>query len=101
MEGSRGRRSARTARALRAAPRVAFGVVGRLFDRSIEVASCAWPGYTRYYRREIRHLFGIFNDKGLGLINANRLDFEKVYVQLSASADVNLNRDNVGLIAEP
>jgi predicted NACHT family NTPase len=37
----------------------------------------------------------LFNDKGLGLINANRLDLDKVYVELKATGDVNLNRPNL------
>ena len=34
----------------------------------------------------MKHEYGLFNDRGLGLINANRLDLEKVYVELRASA---------------
>jgi hypothetical protein len=47
---------------------------------------------TRHYLDELVDKFGLFNDRGLGLINANRLDLERVYVNLRVAGDVNLNR---------
>jgi len=55
--------------------------------------------FTWRYLREVRRAFGLFNDKGLGLINANRLDIDKVYVELKAAGDVNLNRPRLNLLA--
>jgi energy-coupling factor transporter ATP-binding protein EcfA2 len=90
-----------TVKILSAAPRVAIGLLGRVWDHMAGFLTCWWPGNTRRYYREIQHIFGIFNDKGLGLINANRLDLERVYVELLASSDVNLNRPALNLIAHP
>jgi len=55
-------------------------------------------GYTNRYRKELRYQFGPFNDKGLGLINANRLDLEKVYVDLAIDADPALSRSAAALV---
>ena len=80
---------------LRAMPRKAVAIVGRMMDAFVGWL-CRWsPGFTRRYLREVRRAYGLFNDKGLGLINANRLDLDKVYVELKASGDVNLNRPNL------
>lgn len=64
------------------------GVVRRLTDRT----------ESRYLTR-LTNRFGLFNDKGLGLINANRLDLERVYVELRTAPDVNLSRAQVDPIA--
>ena len=55
--------------------------------------------FTRRYLAELRFKHGLFNDKGLGLINANRLDLEKVYVEVKASADASLNRPNLNPVS--
>jgi hypothetical protein len=39
------------------------------------------------YKRELLFHYGLFNDRGLGLINANRLDLENVYVDLRTASD--------------
>jgi hypothetical protein len=90
-----------TAGLLRLAPRAAVNVLQRLFDRMHTCFIFLWPGYTGRYCSEICYGFGIFNDKGLGLINANRLDLQKVYVELQASSDVNLNTANMTVVSEP
>ncbi|MFL6521262.1 MAG: NACHT domain-containing protein [Chthoniobacterales bacterium] len=89
-----------TANLAKKAPAATARLLRRLWDRVWTSLECSWPGYTRRYYREVREIFGLFNDKGLGLINANRLDLEKVYVELLASADVNLNKPNLGLISQ-
>lgn len=45
----------------------------------------ASPWFTTEYRQELIAEYGLFNDRGLGLINANRLDLERVYVELKAT----------------
>jgi hypothetical protein len=77
-----------TAAKLRAAPRYAASLLGRLWD-ACRGWLVAWsPGFERIYRKRVHEKYGIFNDRGLGLINANRLDLEKVYVELSIHSDV-------------
>jgi energy-coupling factor transporter ATP-binding protein EcfA2 len=49
---------------------------------------------SRYLKRLV-NLLGLFNDKGLGLINANRLDLERVYVDLRTASDANLSHPQV------
>jgi hypothetical protein len=73
---------------VRAFPHAAKDLLGRAWDASC-VALTFW-GFGRRYLLEIRYRYGLFNDKGLGLINANRLDLDKVYVELKASNEVNL-----------
>ena len=71
-----------TAGFIRTAPRRigrAFGgLVQRVTDRT-----------ESRYLTGLAHRFGLFNDRGLGLINANRLDLERVYVDLRTNADMN------------
>ncbi len=40
------------------------------------------PGFRRKLCRALQQEYGIFNDRGLGLINANRLDLRSVFVEL-------------------
>ncbi len=76
-----------TAARMRAFP----GAVVDVFRRWIswqQAAFARWsPGYRGRYLREMAREYGLFNDRGLGLINTNRLDLEKVYVELRATAD--------------
>jgi hypothetical protein len=77
-----------TAAKLRATPMYAANLLGRLWD-ACRGWLIAWsPGFERIYRKRIHEKYGIFNDRGLGLINVNRLDLEKVYVELSIHSDV-------------
>ena len=62
---------------------VAVGTVGRWIT---------WGVYKGRYLAELRYKYGLFNIKGLGLINANQLDLDRVYVDVKANADVRLNR---------
>ena len=83
------------ANVLRAMPRKGVDVAARCKD-AVAGWLRAWsPGFTGRYLREVRRAYGLFNDKGLGLINANRLDLDKVYVDLKATGDVNLNQPNL------
>jgi hypothetical protein len=83
------------ARILRAMPGKAAEIAGRMAD-AFRGWLTAWsPGFTRRYLRELRIAYRLFNDKGLGLINVNRLDLDKVYVELKATGDVNMNRLNL------
>jgi hypothetical protein len=66
---------------------VVRGVVRRVTDRT----------ESRYLKGLVNR-FALFNDKGLGLINTNRLDLERVYVDLRTAADVNLTQLRSGLI---
>lgn len=81
-----------TARMIRAAPSKAVQIVARSQDW-LWLKLTAWaPGYTNAYRKELVYRYGQFNDRGLGLINANRLNLEKVYVDLSIDTDPALGR---------
>ena len=90
-----------TARMLRAAPGAALDLLGRCWDALAGTIGRRfhWFSFTRQYLAELRYKHGPFNDKGLGLINANRLDLEKVYVDLKASADTRLNRPNLNPVS--
>lgn len=57
--------------------------------------------FTKRYRRRVFEDYGIFNDKGLGLINANRLDFERVYVELRIKSEPNLDRPTLDPLRNP
>jgi hypothetical protein len=81
-----------TAGLLRAAPAAARDIIGRTFDWMKAAIARRSPGFRRRYLREMQMEHGQFNDRGLGLINAMRIDLEKVYVDLRASARVNLDR---------
>jgi hypothetical protein len=89
------------ARMLRAAPGAARDFLGRCWDALAGTIGrrFTWFSFTRRYLEELRYKYGLFNDKGLGLINANRLDLEKVYVDLKASADPRLNRPNLNPVS--
>ncbi|MGI8425719.1 MAG: NACHT domain-containing protein [Actinomycetota bacterium] len=90
-----------TAAKLRAMPSYAANLLGRLWDvcRGWLVA---WsPGFERIYRKRVHEKYGIFNDRGLGLINANRLDLEKVYVELSIHSDVTFKTPPVDPLRRP
>jgi hypothetical protein len=52
------------------------------------------PGFRRRYLEELVQEYGLFNDRARGLINANRLVLERVYVDLRTASDVNLTRPN-------
>ncbi len=81
-----------TVQMLRAAPGKAAQIVARSYDW-LWLKLTAWaPGYTNAYRRELVYRYGQFNDRGLGLINANRLNLERVYVDLSIDTDPALGR---------
>jgi energy-coupling factor transporter ATP-binding protein EcfA2 len=79
---SSGGRSA--AQAVAHAPEALKNVLGRGWDRAAACLS-GWS-FDGRYRRRLYEDYGPFNDRGLGLINANRLDLEKVYVELQVSA---------------
>lgn len=90
-----------TANMIKAAPGIVRDLMGRCWDavfgtigRWVQLGS-----FTRRYFAELRYKHGLFNDKGLGLINANRLDLENVYVEVKASADVQVNRSNVNPVS--
>lgn len=90
-----------TSQILRAAPGAAWDLSGRCWDAVIGTLG-RWVrlgSFTRRYLAELRFKHGLFNDKGLGLINANRLDLEKVYVEVKASADARLNRPNLNPVS--
>jgi energy-coupling factor transporter ATP-binding protein EcfA2 len=75
---SSGGRSA--AQAVAHAPEALKNVLGRGWDR---VAACLYRrSFDGRYRRRLYEDYGLFNDRGLGLINAARLDLDKVYVEL-------------------
>jgi energy-coupling factor transporter ATP-binding protein EcfA2 len=81
-----------TANLFRSAPGKAAQIVARFRDW-LWLTLTAWaPGYTNRYRKELIYRYGQFNDRGLGLINANRLNLEKVYVDLTIDADPALSR---------
>ena len=90
-----------TSRMLKAAPAAAYELIGRCWDVLAGTIGRWFAGlsFTRRYLAELRYKHGLFNDKGLGLINANRLDLEKVYVDLKASADARLNRPNLNPVS--
>ena len=90
-----------TSRMLKAAPGAAYDLLGRCWDALAGTIGrrLTWLSFTRRYLAELRYKYGLFNDKGLGLINANRLDLEKVYVDLKASADARLNRPNLNPVS--
>ncbi|MEZ5388086.1 MAG: NACHT domain-containing protein [Prosthecobacter sp.] len=56
-------------------------------------------GFTRLYLTELGYRYGLFNDKGLGLINASRLNLDTVYVELKACPGGNLNNSNLNLVS--
>ena len=86
---------------LRAAPRYAASLLGRLWD-ACRGWLVAWsPGFERKYRKRVHEKYGIFNDRGLGLINANRLDLEKVYVELCIHSDVTFKTPPVDPLRRP
>jgi hypothetical protein len=89
------------ARMLTAAPGATRDLLGRCWDALAGMIGrrFTWFSFTRRYLEELRYKYGLFNDKGLGLINANRLDLEKVYVDLKASADPRLNRPNLNPVS--
>ena len=90
-----------TAAKLRAAPRYAAGLLGRLWD-TCRGWLVAWsPGFERKYRKRVHERYGIFNERGLGLINANRLDLEKVYVELCIHPDVTFKTPPVDPLRRP
>jgi NACHT domain len=79
-----------TARFIRAIPRASADLARRLLE-----AGTVWltrRGFTRRYCRFLKTTYGLFNDRGLGLINSNRLDLDRVYVELRASTDPQLAR---------
>lgn len=90
-----------TAAKLRAIPSYAASLLGRLWD-ACQGWLVAWsPGFERIYRKRVHEKYGIFNDRGLGLINANRLDLEKVYVELSIHSDVTFKTPPVDPLRRP
>lgn len=56
------------------------------------------PGFRRAYRKHLIREYGLFNDRGLGLINANRLDLRKVFVELRVLGGGNPNVNQSDLI---
>ncbi|MGH8628656.1 MAG: hypothetical protein ACREYC_26440, partial [Gammaproteobacteria bacterium] len=55
---------------IRAMPIYAASLLGRLWD-AYRGWLVAWsPGFERIYRKRVHEKYGIFNDRGLGLINA-------------------------------
>jgi hypothetical protein len=86
---------------VRAAPGYAKDLAARCID-ACQGWLAAWsPGFERLYRKRVQDVFGLFNDRGLGLINANRLDLEKVYVHLSVHPDVNFGAPPLDLLRRP
>ncbi|MDF1815266.1 MAG: TIR domain-containing protein [Verrucomicrobiales bacterium] len=49
------------------------------------------PGLIRNYRKALRSQFGLFNNRGLGLINANRLKLDQVFVSLRIASAHNID----------
>ena len=65
-------------------PEAVKNVLGRGWDK---VAAClSRRSFDGRYRRRLYEDYGLFNDRGLGLINAARLNLEKVYVELQVSS---------------
>jgi hypothetical protein len=83
-----------TANLLRAFPSKAKDIALRGWDWGRGWLARFSPGFRRRYLAEVVQEYGLFNDRGLGLINANRLDLERVYVDLRTASDVNLTRPN-------
>jgi hypothetical protein len=85
-----------SANVIKAFPGMAKELVGRCWDACWGFCTrwfLLWS-FKRRYLKELCFRYGLFNDKGLGLINANRLDLDKVYVELQAAPGVNLNKPN-------
>src|SRR5262245_16440029 len=83
------------AKMLRAMPGATQDLAGRCRDRVAGWVTRWSPGFRRRCLEALNIEYGLFNDRGLGLINANRLDLDKVYVELKASTDTNLQRPNL------
>ena len=81
LAGSGGRSAAQ---AVGHTPEAVKNVFGRGWDK-IAAFSCR-RSFDGRYRRRLYEDYGIFNDRGLGLINAARLDLEKVYVELQVGS---------------
>jgi hypothetical protein len=90
-----------TAAKLRAMPSYAANLFGRLWDVCRGSLVARSPGFERIYRKRVHEKYGIFNDRGLGLINANRLHLEKVYVELSIHSDVTFKTPPVDPLRRP
>jgi hypothetical protein len=56
------------------------------------------PGSRRQYREHLIREYGLFNDRGLGLINACRLDLRKVFVDLRIAPAATVDSTNTDLI---
>jgi hypothetical protein len=67
-------------------PRAIANVAQRGYER-VDAFTNKWNFDRRYFRR-IYEDYGLVNDRGLGLINAARLDLERVYVELQISNQV-------------
>ena len=79
-----------TAGIVRSVPRAVSALCVRAWGW-VGGAVARWsPGFSSRYLEALRFEYGLFNDRGLGLVNTNRLDLEKVYVDLKADANVNL-----------
>lgn len=68
------------ARAFGKVPEAIKNVLGRGWDRA--AACLSRRTFDGRYRKRLFEDYGLFNDRGLGLINASRLDLEKVFVEL-------------------
>src|SRR5215510_14134018 len=58
------------------------------------------PGFRRRYNKEIIYEYGVFNVRGLGLINTFTLNLDQVFVDLKIASSCNPQRSGMDPIAE-
>lgn len=90
--------SGRTAAQVVAHAPAALLTVGRRAIERIHKWSASLS-FERRYKRRIYEDYGLFNDRGLGLINTARLDLDKVYVDLQIASHVGESSGN--LLTDP
>lgn len=73
--------------------------VERTADWVLGTVSSFAPGFPRRYRRQIAGEHGIFNVRGLGLINTFTLELDQVFVELRIAPSGNPQRPNIDPIA--
>jgi len=72
------------ARALGRGSEAFKNVLGRGWDKVVVCLSRR--SFDGCYRKRLHEDYGLFNDRGLGLINAARLDLERVFVELQVGS---------------
>ena len=72
---------------LRQAPGKSAFIVVRTWHWLIAQLAARSPGFRNRYLTEVSYRYGKFNDRGLGLINANRLSLKDVYIDLEIDPD--------------